>query len=67
MHVCAVITSGDAGVSLSRDGFRLIQTTGVIANAVNTNGAGDIFAGAFLYAINSGHNFVWANKFATVE
>lgn len=43
----------------------LIHTAGVIANAVGTNGAGDIFVGAFLYTINSGHNFVWAAKFAT--
>lgn len=51
MDICAVITRG-AGGSLSCDGAYLIQTVGVIANAVDTNGAGNIFAGAFLYAIN---------------
>ena len=58
-----VITRG-AGGSLSYDGTDLVQTAGVSANAVDTNGAGDMFAGAFLYAINSGHDYAWAAKFA---
>jgi len=58
-----VITRG-AGGSLSYDGTELVQTAGVSANAVDTNGAGDMFAGAFLYAINAGHNYAWAAKFA---
>ena len=58
-----VITRG-AGGSLSYDGTDLLQTAGVTANAVDTNGAGDMFAGAFLYAINAGHNYAWAAKFA---
>jgi len=58
-----VITRG-AGGSLSYDGKDLVQTAGVTANAVDTNGAGDMFAGAFLYAINAGHNYGWAAKFA---
>ena len=58
-----VITRG-AGGSLSYDGTDLIQTAGVNANAVDTNGAGDMFAGAFLYAINAGHSYIVAAKFA---
>jgi len=58
-----VITRG-AGGSLSYDGTDLLQTAGVTANAVDTNGAGDMFAGAFLYAINAGHDYAWAAKFA---
>jgi sugar/nucleoside kinase (ribokinase family) len=58
-----VITRG-AGGSLSYDGTDLVQTVGVTANAVDTNGAGDMFAGAFLYAINAGHNYAWAAMFA---
>ena len=58
-----VITRG-AGGSLSYDGTDLVQTAGVSANAVDTNGAGDMFAGAFLYAINAGHNYAWAAKLA---
>jgi sugar/nucleoside kinase (ribokinase family) len=58
-----VITRG-AGGSLSYDGIDLLQTAGVSANAVDTNGAGDMFAGAFLYAINAGHNYALAAKLA---
>ena len=58
-----VITRG-AGGSLSYDGTDLVQTAGVTANALDTNGAGDMFAGAFLYAINAGHDYAWAAKFA---
>ena len=58
-----VITLG-AGGSLSYDGASLIQTAGVSANAVDTNGAGDMYAGAFLYAINAGYDYAWAAKFA---
>ena len=58
-----VITLG-AGGSLSYDGTDLVQTPGVITNAVDTNGAGDMYAGAFLYAINAGHSYAWAAKFA---
>jgi sugar/nucleoside kinase (ribokinase family) len=58
-----VITRG-AGGSLSFDGKELLQTPGVTANAVDTNGAGDMFAGAFLYAINAGHSYTLAAKLA---
>ena len=58
-----VITRG-AGGSLSYDGTDLVQTAGVSANAVDTNGAGDMFAGAFLYAINAGYDYARAAKFA---
>jgi sugar/nucleoside kinase (ribokinase family) len=33
-------------------------------SAEGANGAGDMFAGAFLYVINAGHNYAWAAKFA---
>ena len=58
-----VITRG-AGGSLSYDGTDLVQTAAVTAKAVDTNGAGDMYAGAFLYAINEGKNYAWAAKFA---
>jgi len=58
-----VITRGPGG-SLTYDGFRLIHTPGVLTNAVDTNGAGDMFAGSFLYAISSGHDYAWAARFA---
>ena len=41
-----------------------MQTPGVTTNAVDTNGAGDMYAGAFLYAINAAHSYALAAKFA---
>jgi sugar/nucleoside kinase (ribokinase family) len=58
-----VITRGPGG-SLTYDGHQLIHTPGVSTNAVDTNGAGDMFAGSFLYAISSGHDYAWAARFA---
>lgn len=58
-----VITRGPGG-SLTYDGHQLIHTPGVSANAVDTNGAGDMFAGSFLYAISSGYDYAWAARFA---
>jgi len=36
----------------------------VATNAIDTNGAGDMFAGAFLYALSSGREYGWAAQFA---
>jgi sugar/nucleoside kinase (ribokinase family) len=58
-----VITRG-AGGSLSYDGTSLVQTPGVTTNTVDTNGAGDMYAGAFLYAINVGNSYALAATFA---
>ena len=58
-----VITRGPGG-SLVFDGVNLIHTDGVLASAVDTNGAGDMFAGAFLHALSIGKDFAWAASFA---
>ena len=58
-----VITRG-AGGSLCYDGTNLVKTPGVTVNAVDTNGAGDMYAGAFMYAINAGHSYTLAAKLA---
>ena len=58
-----VITRGPGG-SLVFDGHNLIHTDGVLASAVDTNGAGDMFAGAFLHALSRGKGFAWAADFA---
>ena len=58
-----VITLGAKG-SLVYDGKQKIFTSGVKTKAINTNGAGDMFAGAFLYAINKGYDYVLAAEFA---
>ena len=40
----------------------LDQSEGVEAKAIDTNGAGDMFAGAFLYAITSGRSYGLGGK-----
>ena len=53
------ITDGANG-AVVYDGSSLTPVSAVPANAVDTNGAGDMFAGAFLYAITAGRDYIWA-------
>ena len=53
------ITDGANG-AITFDGDTMNQSKGVDAKAIDTNGAGDMFAGAFLYGITSGKSYVWA-------
>jgi len=53
------ITDGANG-AITFDGHTMNQSKGVEAKAIDTNGAGDMFAGAFLYAITSGKGYAWA-------
>jgi sugar/nucleoside kinase (ribokinase family) len=57
------ITDGAKG-AITFDGSSLGQSEGVKAEAIDTNGAGDMFAGAFLYAITSGKSYGWAADLA---
>lgn len=59
------ITCGSEGALLF-DGKELIQVEASKVTAVDTNGAGDMFAGAFLYAISQGHDYPTAGKFASL-
>lgn len=59
----AVITLGANG-AVVWDGERTHRIDPVPATAIDTNGAGDLFAGAFLYAITHGHDFPTAGKLA---
>jgi len=58
-----VITDGANGASVF-DGDSLAQVPAVKAKAIDTNGAGDMFAGAFLYAITSGKSYLKAAQLA---
>lgn len=58
-----VITRGAKG-AWAWDGNRVHEIPAVKVNAIDTNGAGDMFAGAFLYAITHGHGFDVAGKLA---
>lgn len=59
-----VITCGADGALLF-DGTDTHRVDPVSVTAVDTNGAGDMFAGAFLYAITHGHSFAEAGKLAS--
>lgn len=60
-----VITRGGEG-ALTFDGSELAAIPPHKVTAVDTNGAGDMFAGAFLYAITSGEDFRTAGRFASL-
>jgi sugar/nucleoside kinase (ribokinase family) len=57
------VTDGGNGAFVF-DGESMIKSPGVAADAVDTNGAGDMFAGAFLYAVTAGRDFKWAAELA---
>ncbi len=59
------ITCGKEGAVVF-DGNELINIAPHNVTAVDTNGAGDMFAGAFLYAITRGHSFADAGKLASL-
>jgi sugar/nucleoside kinase (ribokinase family) len=58
-----VITLGAEG-ALIYDGLQTLSIDAIKTDAIDTNGAGDAFAGAFLYAINNGHDYLSAGKLA---
>ena len=60
-----VITLGAEG-ALTFDGEELVEVPPHRVEAVDTNGAGDMFAGAFLYAITRGEDFPTAGRFASL-
>jgi len=59
------ITRGAEG-SLVFDGEKLINIAPVATTAVDTLGAGDMFAGAFLYAITQGKSYEEAGNLASL-
>ena len=60
-----VITLGANG-ALIYDGDTFIQIEPYKVQAVDTNGAGDMFSGAFMYAITHGHSYAEAGKLASL-
>jgi len=59
------ITLGKEG-ALVFDGERLQKVPGYAVSAVDTNGAGDMFAGAYLYARSQGHAAARSASFANL-
>ena len=60
-----VITRGAEG-AITYDGAQLAEIPPHRVQAVDSNGAGDMFAGAFLYAITRGEDFPTAGRFASL-
>lgn len=58
-----VITRGPHG-AIAWDGKQRHQFDGIRVDAIDTTGAGDLFAGAFLYALSQGKGFAEAGPFA---
>lgn len=58
-----VITRGGDG-AWAWDGTTRYDVSAHPVEAINTNGAGDMFAGAFLYALSRGENYQTATQFA---
>ena len=48
------------------DGDIFVDIEPYKVQAVDTNGAGDLFAGAFLYGITNGHSFADSGKLASL-
>jgi sugar/nucleoside kinase (ribokinase family) len=59
------VTLGSKGARVF-DGQSLHEIPPHPVTAIDTNGAGDMFAGAFLYAITHGYDFQQAGNFASV-
>ena len=60
-----VITLGANG-AITYDGTEQVNIPPHRVQAVDSNGAGDMFAGAFLYAITRGEDFPTAGRFASL-
>jgi len=59
------ITLGANG-ALIYDGDTFIQIEPYKVRAIDTNGAGDMFSGAFMYGITHGHSYAEAGKLASL-
>ncbi|MFL5784946.1 MAG: adenosine kinase [Bacteriovoracaceae bacterium] len=60
-----VITLGENGAMIW-DGTTFIDIEPYPVKAIDSNGAGDMYAGAFLYALSQGHTFASAGKLASM-
>ncbi|MES2625865.1 MAG: adenosine kinase [Pseudomonadota bacterium] len=60
-----VVTLGSKG-ALIYDGKQRINIAPTPVKAIDSNGAGDMFAGAFLYALASGQSLEYAGKLASI-
>lgn len=64
-HATGVVITRGAQGAWAWDGSQLHQIEAQPVKPVDTNGAGDLFAGAFLYAITEGHDYSRAGQLAS--
>ncbi len=62
---CFAVTLGARG-ALVYDGEQLLEIAPHAVQAVDSNGAGDMFAGAFLYGISNGRDWAEAGRLASL-
>jgi sugar/nucleoside kinase (ribokinase family) len=60
-----IITQGKNGAMIY-DGDTFIDIEPYKTTAIDSNGAGDMFAGAFMYGITNGHNYASSGKLASM-
>src|SRR5690606_23515209 len=60
----AVVTLGAQGAAVNTGG-EIIRIAPTPTKAIDSNGAGDMFAGAFLYAITHGYDHAAAGRLAS--
>ena len=60
-----VITLGKNGAMIW-DGTKFVDVEPHSVEAIDSNGAGDMFAGAFLYGITNGHSMAGAGSLASM-
>ncbi|MGB0886523.1 MAG: adenosine kinase [Vicingaceae bacterium] len=60
-----VVTLGEKG-AVAFDGDTFIDIAPYSVNAIDSNGAGDLFAGAFMYGITNGKSYAEAGKLASL-
>jgi sugar/nucleoside kinase (ribokinase family) len=61
----AVVTLGAEGAAVCTK-EEIIRIAPTPTKAIDTNGAGDMFAGAFLYAVTQGHDYATAGHLASI-
>ncbi len=60
-----VVTRSEKG-AIAFDGTEYVHIEAFPVKAIDTNGAGDMYAGAFMYAITQGRSFAEAGKLASL-
>ena len=61
-----IISCQEKNGAIAWDGEKVVKSKAFRVRAVDTTGAGDMFAGTFLYCVSSGKNLDLSAKFANL-